>query len=159
MAQYAGRWQTTPAALQINQVLSVEDSLNDSSEGTSGAWNLIDPRGQRVLGLSDEKPGFIQLKMPGHYEVRSNKRTDWVAVNTPPEESDLSAVALEEFQAVFVPREARVETEVSLEASVQEKDRQQSLWWLFLLVGVAVFMAEWLVANRIRPASGVQQES
>jgi len=26
-------------------------------------------------------------------------------------------------------------------------------------VGVAVFMAEWLVANRTRPASGVQQES
>ncbi len=159
MAQYAGRWQTTPAALRINQVLSVEDSLDDSSEGTSGAWTLLDPRGQRVLGLSDEKPGFIQLKMPGHYEVRSNKGTDWVAVNTPPEESDLSAVAVEEFQAVFVPREARVETEVSPQQSVLEKDRQQSLWWLFLLVGVAVFMAEWLVANRTRPASGLQQES
>ena len=159
MAHYAARWQTTPAALQINQVLSVQDSLNDASEGTSGAWNLIDPRGQRVLGLSEEKPGFIQLKLPGHYEIRSNKKTDWVAVNTPPEESDLSVVAMEEFQAVFVPREARVEAEMSQEQSVQEKDRQQSLWWLFLLVGAAVFMAEWLVANRSRPAGGLQEEA
>ena len=148
MAQYAGRWQSTPAALQINQVLSV-DSSSDSS-GTSGTWTLIDPRGQRVLGLNEQKPGFIQLKMPGHYEVRSNKKTDWVAVNTPPHESDLSAVAIEEFQAVFVPLEARVE-EVGFEQSVQEKDRQQSLWWLFLLLGAAIFMAEWLVANRTRP--------
>ncbi len=153
MAQYAARWQSTPAALQINQVLSV-DSSSDSS-GTSGTWNLIDPRGQRVLGLNEEKPGFIQLKMPGHYEVRSNKKTDWVAVNTPPHESDLSAVAIEEFQAVFVPLEARVE-EVGFEQSVQEKDRQQSLWWLFLLVGATVFMAEWLVANRTRPQAGLQ---
>ena len=148
MAQYAGRWQSTPAALQINQVLSV-DSSSDSS-GTSGTWTLIDPNGQRVLGLNEEKPGFIQLKMPGHYEIRSNKKTDWVAVNTPPLESDLSAVAIEEFQAVFIPLEARVE-EIGFEQSVQEKDRQQSLWWLFLLVGAAVFMAEWLVANRTRP--------
>ncbi len=153
MAQYAGRWQSTPAALQINQVLSV-DSSSDSS-GTSGTWNLIDPRGQRVLGLNEEKPGFIRLKMPGHYEIRSNKKTDWVAVNTPPHESDLSAVAMEEFQAVFVPLEARVE-EVGFEQSVQEKDRQQSLWWLFLLVGATVFMAEWLVANRTRPQGAMQ---
>ena len=99
-----------------------------------------------------DHPDFIQLKLPGYYEIRSNKKTDWVAVNTPPEESDLTGVSLEEFQAVFVPREARV-AESSLEASVLERDRQQSLWWLLLIVACLVFMAEWWVANRSRSAS------
>ncbi len=54
--------------------------------------------------------------------------------------------------------EARVE-EVGFEQSVQEKDRQQSLWWLFLLVGAAVFMVEWVVANRTRPQTELQRES
>jgi hypothetical protein len=151
LAQYAASWQSTPAALRINRVLAVEESAGEEP-GTSGSWNVIDPKGQRVLGLDQDNPDFIQLKTPGYYEIRSNKGTDWVAVNTPPEESDLATVSLEEFQAVFVPREARVE-ESSLEASVLERDRQQSLWWLLLIVACLVFMTEWWVANRPRGPS------
>ena len=157
-AQYAAQWQSTPAALQINRVLPVAESLGETSPGSTGSWNLIDPRGQRVLGLNQEHPDYVQLKIPGHYEIRSNKRTDWVAVNSPPEESDLSQVTMEEFQAVFVPREARVE-ETSLEASVQERDRQQSLWWLLLIAACLVFMVEWLVANRVGSAGNLKQEA
>ena len=151
VAQYTAGWKSAPAALRINRVIPVEASTGEES-GSSGSWNVIDPHGQRVLGLDQDNPDFIQLKIPGHYEIRSNKKTDWVAVNTPPEESDLTGVSLEEFQAVFVPREARVE-ESSLEASVLERDRQQSLWWLLLIVACLVFMAEWWVANRSRSTS------
>ena len=151
VAQYTAGWKSAPAALRINRVIPVEASTGEEP-GSSGSWNVIDPHGQRVLGLDQDNPDFIQLKIPGHYEIRSNKKTDWVAVNTPPEESDLTGVSLEEFQAVFVPREARVE-ESSLEASVLERDRQQSLWWLLLIVACLVFMAEWWVANRPRSAS------
>ncbi|MFQ5928976.1 MAG: hypothetical protein ACE5MK_04715, partial [Acidobacteriota bacterium] len=147
LAQYAAGWQRTPAAREINQVLPVQDSLLESVPGTSGTWNLIDPRGHRVLGLDQEDPGLIQLKIPGHYEIRSNKKTDWAAVNCRPQESDLSPVAMEDFLAVFVPREARIE-EASLAEAGQDKDRQQSLWWLFLMAAGAVFVAESLVANR-----------
>ncbi|MDA2924102.1 BatA domain-containing protein [Acidobacteria bacterium AH-259-L09] len=147
LAQYAAGWQRTPAAREINQVLPVQDSLLESVPGTSGTWNLIDPRGHRVLGLNQEDPGLIQLKIPGHYEIRSNKKTDWAAVNCRPQESDLSPVTMEDFLAVFVPREARIE-EATLAEAGQDKDRQQSLWWLFLMAAAAVFVAESWVANR-----------
>ena len=81
-----------------------------------------------------------------------------MAVNTPPEESNLARVSLEEFHAVFVPREARVE-ESSLEASVLEKDRQQSLWWLLLIVACLVFMTEWWIANMSRRPGSLQGET
>ena len=157
VAQYTANWQSAPAALRVNRVLPVEASTGEEP-GSSGSWNVIDPKGQRVLGLDQDNPGFIQLKMPGHYEIRSNKRTDWVAVNTAPEESDLARVSLEEFHAVFVPREGRAE-ESTLEASVLERDRQQSLWWLLLIVACLVFMTEWWVANRSRRPGSLQEET
>ena len=156
LAQYTASWQSAPAALRINRVLPVEASVGEEAGG-SGSWNVIDPAGQRVLGLDQDNPDFIQLKLPGYYEIRSNKKTDWVAVNTPPEESDLARVSLEEFQAVFVPLEGRAE-QSSLEASVLERDRQQSLWWLLLVVASLVFLTEWWVANR-SPRPGMLQEN
>jgi hypothetical protein len=148
VTQYTAGWQSAPAALRVNRVLPVASATGDEP-GSSGSWNIIDPQGQRVLGLDQDNPDFIQLKIPGHYEIRSNKKTDWVAVNTPPEESDLARVSLEEFHAVFVPREGRVE-ESSLEASVLERDRQQSLWWILLVAACLVFMTEGWIANRSR---------
>ena len=146
MAQYTAGWQPRPSTHQVSQVIPVESSSQET-EGTSGSWNLIDPEGQRVLGLDERHPDFVQLKMPGHYEVRSQKRTDWIAVNTPPQESDLRGITLEEFQAVFVPVQSRVE-EAGLAPSIQERDQLQSLWWIFLLTAAMVFWAESLVANR-----------
>ena len=157
LAQYTASWQSAPAALRINRVLPVEASAGEEAGG-SGSWNVIDPAGQRVLGLDQDNPDFIQLKLPGYYEIRSNKKTDWVAVNTPPEESDLARVSLEEFQAVFVPLEGRAE-ESSLEASVLERDRQQSLWWLLLIVAFLVFLTEWWVANRSTRPGRLQENT
>ncbi len=158
VAQYTASWQSAPAALRINRALPVEASTGEEP-GSSGSWNVIDPNGQRVLGLDEDDPDFILLKTPGHYEIRSNKSTDWVAVNTPPEESDLARVSLEEFHAVFVPLEARAEEQSSLEASVLERDRQQSLWWLLLIVACLVFMTEWWIANRSGKPENLQQET
>lgn len=149
VAHYAANWQNTPAALKINHVLPVE--AYGSSDSRS--WNIIDPEGRRVRGLTRDDPDSVQLKLPGYYEIRHNKKSDWVAVNTTPEESSLAKVSLEDFYALFVPLSSRVE-ESALEgtppkkSSPIEKDRQQSLWWLLLVISGLVFMTEWWVASR-----------
>lgn len=158
MAYYAAGWQSAPAAFRINHVLPVDDSLREKNVGSSGTWNLIDPRGQRVLGLNEEQPNFVKLEIPGYYELRHQKETDWVAVNSPPEESDFTRVPIEEFMAVFVPLDARSQTTAATETS-QGKERQQSLWWLFLIAAAVVFLGEAWIANRIRPAVPVRVES
>ena len=145
--QYAARWQSVPAALRINQVVPVEETAEESTVASSGTWNLIDPQGRRVISLDQEPPGFVPLEQPGHYEIRSQKRSNWVAVNCPVEESRLERVSLQEFQAAFVPLESRLQ-EASLEGSIKDQDRQQSLWWLLLLLALAVFMVESAVSNR-----------
>ena len=156
--QYAARWQSAPAALRINQVVPVEETAEESTVASSGTWNLIDPRGRRVISLEQEPPGFVPLEQPGHYEIRSQKRSDWVAVNCPVEESRLERVSLEEFQAAFVPLESRLQ-EASLEGSIKDQDQQQSLWWLLLLLALAVFMVESAVANRARITQGSRHEA
>ena len=148
VAQYAAGWQTTPASRQINQVLPVQESVAASGPGSTGSWNVIDPHGQRVLALNQEQPDFIQFKLPGHYEVRSNKKTDWVAVNCPPVESDLTQVSPEEFRAVFASNESRVaQASAGVQAGDQEEP-QQPLWWLFFAAAAVVLLAESSLANR-----------
>lgn len=150
MAQYAAQWSPAAAALRVNSVLSVESGADDTTPAAgSGLWNVIDPRGQRVFGLDPERPGYVPLNLPGHYEIRSNRATDWVAVNPSAGESDLEAVPLEDFLAVFVPAEGRLEAQ-GVAASVDHRESRQSLWWIVLLAAALVFALEAAVANRYR---------
>lgn len=152
LVQYAAGWRAAPAALKINQVLPVEAataSATASAETTprSRSWNVIDPRGQRVLGLGGEAPEFIPLKLPGHYEIRSNKDTDWVAVNCEPAESDLSRVSRQEFLAALVPRAARMSALTVPQETLGDRERQQSLWWFVLIAAALILGVESWLAN------------
>ena len=145
LVQYAGQWHASPAAVRVNQVLPIQAMIEKSNQSGSGTWNIIDPRGHRVIRLDQEDPHFVSLKRPGHYEIRSNRRSDWVAVNCPTEESKLDRISIEEFQAALIPRRSRPQEAGS---STVDDRHQQSLWWLLLLLAAAVFMGESLVANR-----------
>ncbi len=147
LLQYAGGWQQRPAWLRVNQMLAAPEAPSEA--GQSGSWDLIDPRGNRVLGIEGSAGEPLMLRLPGTYEIRSNKTTDFVAANLQRQESDLSRVRAEDLLALFVPGESQsVGDEGQAAATRQEK--QQSLWWLFLVGGAGVLAFESWVANRTR---------
>ena len=145
-ARYVAGWQPEAAARRVNQVLNRPD-LSEEGQGT---WTVLDPTGTRVTSLGETAPGSVQLKMPGFYEIRENKGTDWQAVNTLPRESDLGRIPSEDLLAVFVPQQSSVGESASGDQPVLARERQQSLWWLFLLAAVVVLLVETLVANSQR---------
>ncbi len=137
------------AALRVDQSLVFREKPSEAESGSGARWNVLDPQGRRVVDLDQPSPGAIDLQLPGHYEIRKDKKTDWVAVNPDPSESDIQplpvAMLLDRFQAANpAPGEGVSE-------SVAEADAREPLWWLFLLAAVVVLAAESVVAGRTRP--------
>ncbi len=149
LSGYAAGWSVSAAALTVGEILGSEQDAVKSEAGSTSSWNIVDPNGQRVIGLDQETPDFVELKFPGHYEIRENKKTDWVAVNSDPRESDLEQVPVEKFLARF--RAERPTQSSSPEATrVRQELHRQPLWWLLLLAAVVVLGTESLVANHRR---------
>ncbi len=144
LAQYAAHWEPRSAALRVNQ--SIRPS---ASEEAARGWDVLDPNGKHVIGLEQRDPGALQLTIPGHYEIRENKGTNWAAVNASPLESDMERIPAGDIEAVFVPGESRADTTAG-SATIASRERQQSLWWLLLLAAGVVLSVESVVANRTR---------
>ena len=141
--RYAAGFHASPAAFRVDQSVDVAEVRE---AGTSGTWNVIDPRGKRVLGLEVASPESLRLELPGHYEIRDNKRTDWVAVNTTPSESLLDPVALDDFRALFIPGESTLEGAAD-DARGMVRERQQAIWWILLVAAAMVFALEAWASN------------
>ena len=149
LAGYAGGWSASAAAMTVGEILGSDQDGAKSERGSTSSWNIVDPNGQRVIGLDQETPDFVELKSPGHYEVRKNKKTDWVAVNSDPRESDLQQVPVEKLLARF--RAERPATSSSPQATrVSQEEHRQPLWWPLLLAAALVLGIESLVANHRR---------
>lgn len=144
---YASARQGRSPAMRVSQVLSVSAWAPDEP-GRTRSWDVIDPTGRRVLALDEERPDFLELERAGYYEIRSNKDTDWLAVNSDPVESDLSRIRQEELLAAITRTQMRSEgqTHDTLEGNVSGR----SIWWLALLLAAVIFFIESIVANRTR---------
>ena len=154
--RYASGFQSSPSAYRVGQAVDVAQA---TEPGTSGAWNVIDPTGKHVVGLDGARPESLRLKLPGHYEMRDNKRTDWIAVNTMPAESLLNRVPVEDFRALFIRGESTLEG-ATADTRATVRERQQAIWWILLLAAALVFLFEAWVANwrMVEPERGIPVE-
>ena len=142
MVQYAAGWHPRSAALCVNQVLLREEG----AANRAGEWEVLDPRGRRLFALNDKSPRSVLLEIPGQYEIRSERKTDWVAVNSSRLESDLTRLDPAEMMAVL---EASREKGPVKEEFFQGEAPQQSLWGLILLCALLLLVVEALLANGI----------
>jgi hypothetical protein len=144
LVQYAAGWSPRPAGLLIGESVSFREWAG-LDPGTEGHWEVIDPQGKRLTTLGGERPDFFRLELPGYYELRWSKRTDWIASNVDPAESELQRVDREELLAALGhTRHRNPETRLT---SMAGREDGESVWWLFLAAAALLFLVESIVAN------------
>jgi hypothetical protein len=113
----------------------------------SGA-QIFDPNGSRVLALGDTAAtSRLLADQVGFYEVRGGGRSDWIAVNVDPRESDLArmpAASIERWLTLRTPLQTSSGETPAAEASAVSL---KSIWPWLLLVAATLAIAEALVAN------------
>jgi hypothetical protein len=132
--------------------------LRTGVNGRNGA-QVFDPSGKRVLALSDTT-GRTRLfaERVGFYEVRGGGRSDWIAVNADPRESDLARMP-----ASSIAQWNRLQTSGRVAANGSASERTgtvadtsqdassgsqlKAIWPWLLLLAVTLAFIEPLVAN------------
>jgi hypothetical protein len=88
----------------------------------------------------------------GFYRLRYRDRDEFVAVNLDTKESDLTKLNIDELIAGITPspEDANAQPAQSSGLTAEEKEARQRLWLPLLLTALALFLAEAVLARRIR---------
>lgn len=140
----AARYLTSAAAAPN----TVVGSLLPLGLNAANGAQVFDPAGKRAVGLGDtsERPRLL-ADQTGFYEVRGGGRSDWIAVNADPRESELlrlSDESIEQWNRMQKPVTAPTP---AAEASSGESPLLKSIWPWLLLIAVTLAFIEPLVAN------------
>jgi hypothetical protein len=117
-----------------------------------GAARVTSPQGEETL-LRSTAAGLAFYRatdQPGFYETRSGNWLSGFAVNVSAQESDLTAIALDDIRDRVAHSEAQQVTSHAEQISplrVQLEKSQQSWWWILLLV-LVLGLFEIFLANR-----------
>ena len=147
-------WQLVGRTLDISAPVGsiVRQGEADAGLGTSAV--VISPSGDQVT-LGQGGAPSVELTDQGFYSVRlagsGNRRPYVVAVNLEPAESDLSPLPPTEFLASITSRDAVTQAGGQslepAELTPVEMEKQQSIWWFLLVVGLVALFAESVLSN------------
>jgi len=117
-----------------------------------GAARVISPEGEEtLLRNTSTGPAFYQATdQPGFYETRSGKWLSSFTVNTSAQESDLTAITVDDIRERMSHAEIQQGASAAEQISplkVQLEKSQQSWWWILLLV-LLLGVFEIFLANR-----------
>jgi len=120
-----------------------------------GSLPAVDsPGGKRVDDLRKNSSGGQSLDASeiGFYRLRYRDRDEYVAVNLDTKESDLTKLNVEELVASISPspQDANALPAQSSRLTAEEKEAKQRLWLPLLLIALALFVGEAVIARRIR---------
>ena len=121
-------------------------------------YEATTPAGARVRFGVTGAPASLELAEPGFYEARRaggrGVASRIVAVNVDLAESDLTPMDPELLATAVQPRVTSPDSAASgEEATPQEMERQQGIWW-FLLAGALLLLgSEMVLANRMSRAA------
>jgi hypothetical protein len=125
----------------------------DLSAWGEGEVTPIDPRGRRVETVSNSS--LLDVELPGFYEIRFNRTSDFLSVNIPASESILDSEPVQQIQA----RAGRIRASVA-QVSAATAEHRQSWWRVLLLLAALLLLGEWVLADlyygriqRLRKAS------
>ncbi|MEJ1965197.1 MAG: BatA and WFA domain-containing protein [Gammaproteobacteria bacterium] len=146
----AARYLTAAAAAPNALVGSVLPLGVNASNGAQ----VFDPRGRRATALGDTtaRPRILADQV-GFYEVRGGGRSDWIAVNSDPRESDLSRLSADSvsqwtrMQKPGTAGDAAPASTAQAAAGDGAARDLKSIWPWLLLIAVTLAFIEPLVAN------------
>ena len=156
--EYLADYDPPTAALTAGQVLDLS-AYPAAAELDVSSPNLVvrNPSADRVDTGGDGRPGFIDLREQGFYEIRDTDAPGTapvlVAVNVDLSESNLEQVDPQELVAIVTGRAAG-DRFVGEQRDLRPEDleRRQTLWW-YLLIGALGFLAtETVMSNRLSRA-------
>ena len=150
-------WFTVGQVLELSRQTATPDDTSEATilpaEGAAERVALA-PSGERIALTVGDRPGFLELKEQGFYEIRSpgaeEDRPLTVAVNLDLTESELTALDSEELVAAVTGRAGGDEPSVDVaELSPEDLERRQSLWWYLLVGGLLLLATETAISNRL----------
>jgi hypothetical protein len=149
MLEYLGG-RPAASSYTVGQVFTIKAD-------TDGSFPLIEsPSGQRVDDARKTTTGeqAVTAAEPGFYRLRYRDRMESVAVNLDLSESDFTALDVDEFIASVSPKESEASqrADQSPVGTPAEIESRQRVWLVLLLAALALFVAEALLARRIRIA-------
>lgn len=119
-----------------------------------GSLPAVDsPGGKRVDDLRKNSVGGQSLDAGeiGFYRLRYRDRDEYVAVNLDTKESDLTKLNVEELVASISPSPQDANALPAQSGlTAEEKEAKQRLWLPLLLIALALFVGEAVIARRIR---------
>jgi Aerotolerance regulator N-terminal/von Willebrand factor type A domain len=125
-------------------------SAFESDLARRGGGQVFDPRGRRTMMLDAATSGpRLVPEMAGYYEVRGGGRSDFIAVNVDPRESQLAKMdeaTVKRWKDLEAARAASGPSAPQA-ASAEPLERVIPIWFWFLLAAVALAFMEPLVAN------------
>jgi von Willebrand factor type A domain/Aerotolerance regulator N-terminal len=131
--------------------------LRNAREQGQGV-EVTDPEGKRPLTLSEAASAqSFQLTEAGYYQLRlANGHRNEVGVNPDPKESNLDLIPEDVLALWQGNREQATSPEGAVAGPATPRKTPQSLWWYFLLLGLAFAVAESALASRYL---GTQREA
>ncbi|HXC57839.1 MAG TPA: BatA domain-containing protein [Steroidobacteraceae bacterium] len=125
-------------------------SAFESDLARRGGGQVFDPSGKRTMMLDAAQAGpRLVPEMAGYYEVRGGGRSDFIAVNLDPRESQLSRLdaATQQRWLALQSAERAPAAQAGVPAVASARDRFIPIWFWLLLAGAALAFLEPLVAN------------
>jgi hypothetical protein len=149
LTRYLSRYEQSTAWATVGQVVDLATLIKAKSDRV-----VVTPAGERrQFRVGD--PSILELTEHGAYEIRSSatpsERPERIAVNIDPAESDLTPMDTNELVAAATGRASQVETtaEKPAELTPEDAEKRQNIWWYLLMGGLALLVAELIVANRL----------
>jgi Mg-chelatase subunit ChlD len=149
MLEYLGG-SPAGSSVAVGQVFTVKPD-------TDGSFPLIEsPSGQRIDDARKTPTGeqSVDAREQGFYRLRYRDRAEYVAVNLDQRESDFTRLNVDEFIASVTPGadDKIARPDESLADTPADVEARQRVWLVLLLLALALFIAEALMARRIRIA-------
>jgi hypothetical protein len=149
LVRYIAQYEQSTSWATVGQVVDLATLLKSKADRV-----VVTPSGERrQIGAND--PSILELSEHGAYEIRAasapGARPDRIAVNIDPAESDLTPLDTSELVATATGHATQQASAGGAppELTPEEAEKRQNLWWYLLMGGLALLVAELVVANRL----------
>jgi hypothetical protein len=152
----ARAWRTVGETIDTADLSGIRDSgLGIRGSGSNAVMltrpTVLTPSGKAVE-FADPARNTFMPEEPGFYEVRREGEQAgdgaFIAVNVPPQESDLTPFDPAELTAAVAGGTGGAAAGAAQPLTPEDDERRQSVWWYLLAAGVVLLAVEAVVAGR-----------